>query len=146
MSESDRSEITADEGYGRSYFAKRARAEAQSGKVRVTALHCRSTNMMFDLTNTSFAEASERMPVPTAGELMAIMAALVVTSWCNSAEPGQRVLALTNEDFESVALLLEFSFPALAQNFGGPSDFRSKLRKFIGLKVCLGDGAGPFFT
>src|SRR5262245_615023 len=101
--------------------------------------------MTFDMTNTAFAETCERAELPTEGELLALMVALVLTSWCSSPESRDRMLVLSEENLEPVARLFEWPLAGLVGEIGSARDYQAKLRKFIGLKVRVGDAENPIF-
>jgi hypothetical protein len=102
--------------------------------------------MMFDLTDTPFAQSTSRDTLPSEDELVALTVALVLVTWFASGDLAERALSLSPGNVEAVSRLLEGPLLALGRDLGRGPDSRGRLRQFIGLRVRLGTACNPIFS
>ena len=91
--------------------------------------------IQFDLTSTQLAKSREAIPIPSEGELTAVSLALMLAADCSWSELENGSLALTEQNQEAVAELIEKRLTPLTRDIGRGKALRHRLGQLAGLAV-----------
>ncbi len=93
--------------------------------------------LAWDLSDTLIARDEAQRRPPNEAELQAILAALLLVDDCAFGELSGRTLALTHNNQEDVARVIEQRLEPLARDIGTGSSLRQRLDELVGLTVTV---------
>lgn len=91
--------------------------------------------LAYDLTNTALATTQSRPAVPTEGELLAVLVALLLLHDRSLSEMYASTVELHETDCHRVADVLVARVPPLAREFGQRETLMLRLRQLAGLRI-----------
>ncbi len=94
--------------------------------------------LQWDLSDTPLAASDTSGRVPTEGELLAMMVALLMHEDVTYDDLKHRVLTLHDENLAQIIEIFEYRLPELAREFGSSDELRQRLTELVGIRVtCL---------
>lgn len=93
----------------------------------------------YDLTETKLAQRLWPPRVPSEGEELAILVALMLVEGCTFSELGSRPITLTADNLEGVARLIEERLTPFAPDTGSGPVLRERLGELVGLQISRAD-------
>ncbi len=91
--------------------------------------------MIWDLTDTAIAQADEKVRVPSEGELMVLMAAMLLHQGRAFSDLADHQLVLTEASLEGIVQIIEHRLGSLARDIGTGKALRARLLELVGLKL-----------
>ncbi len=91
--------------------------------------------LQWDLSDTPLAASDTPGRVPTEGELLALMVALLMHEDVTYNDLRHRVLVLHDENRAQIIEIFEYRLPELAREFGAGDQLRQRLIELVGIRV-----------
>lgn len=130
----DRSEITI--ASGRRHHPKVALCDTGSGGMKSRHQQKRrNVVLQWDLSDTPLAQRETPGKVPTEGELLALMVALLMLEGATYDALQHRALTLHEDNRARLLDMFEYRLPELAQEFGDSESVRQRLVELTGIRV-----------
>lgn len=91
--------------------------------------------LQWDLSDTPLAQDETPEKVPTEGELLALMVALLMLEDISYGALKYRELVLDEENLGCLVEVFEYRLPELAREFGDSGQLRQRLAELTGIRV-----------
>ena len=91
--------------------------------------------LQWDLSDTPLASSALPLAVPSEAELFALLVGLLVLEKLSYADLIYQPVAMTHDNIEAVARLMEERIPTLARDVGTGRGLRRRLAQLVGVRV-----------
>ncbi len=93
--------------------------------------------LQWDLSDTPLATSETPGRVPTQGELLALMVALLMHEDVTYDALKHRVLAMQNDNRSQIIEIFEYRLPELAREFGSGEQLRQRMLELEGIRLTI---------